>query len=65
MDDDGDGESALLPPTGEATTVEEGEVRKEAARLELMEPLREPVGEAVSEGVQSRDAARLRAILGL
>ena len=65
MDDDGDGESALLPPTGEAATVEEGEVRKEAARLELTEPLREAVGEAVSEGVHSQDAARLRSILGL
>ena len=44
---------------------EEGEVRKEAARLELTEPLREAVGEAVSEGVHSQDAARLRSILGV
>ena len=35
---------------GEAITVEDVEVRKEGARLELTEPLRETVGDAAPEG---------------
>ena len=41
LDDVCDGKSALSPPTGEATTMEEAEGWKEAAHLELTEPLRE------------------------
>jgi hypothetical protein len=46
-----DDESALLPsPRGEAVTVEDVEVRKDGARLELTEPLRESVGDAAPAG---------------
>jgi hypothetical protein len=52
FDDVCDDESPLLPPPRGAAvvTVEDVEVRKEAARLELTEPLRESVGEAASGG---------------
>jgi hypothetical protein len=52
FDDVWDDESALLPPPrgAAAVTVEDVEVRKEDARLELTEPLRESVGDAASAG---------------
>ena len=44
LDDVYDDESALLPLTGVVITMEDVEVRKEGALLELTEPLREAVG---------------------
>lgn len=41
LDDNGNGNSTLLPLTREAITVEDAEVRKEGDHLELMELLRE------------------------
>ena len=54
-----------MPLTGDAIAVDDAEVRKEGARLELTEPLRDTVGEAASgEGVHSQGAARPEAKLG-
>ena len=49
FDDVWDDESPL-PPTGVAVTVEDVEVRKEEARLELTKPLRERLGDPGSVG---------------
>ena len=40
----------MLLPTGEAVTIEDVEVRKEDARLELTEPPRERQGDPGSDG---------------
>ena len=50
MEDEVWGDESALPLAGVAVTVEDIEVRKEDARLELTEPLRESTGESAGGG---------------